>query len=210
MDLRGHHILACLDLGALQAYKRFLIISLCLQLYFSFVISLFIYIIRPSLSLKQITIVFCTRATALKLGSLIFITCFIYERYLLSWDQVKGKLRIAEKEHLQKEIHDSKKGNPMWYTIRKCISRKEVSQPVFTEDMKVLAVRWFLHVSWHPCRRNSEILRDCKRLTLTDTSSYDRFCDWERDTSSYIPFPPVSFLGLTKFRWELERMQGSQ
>lgn len=139
-----------------------------------------------------------------------FLTCFIYGRYRLSWDQVKGKLRIAEKEHLQKEIHDSKKGNPMWYTIRKCISRKEVSQPVFTKDMKVLAVRWFLHVSWHPCRRNSEILRDCKRFTLTDTSSYDRFCDWERDTSSYTPFPPITFLGLTKFRWELERMQGSQ
>ena len=76
--------MTCLDLGALQAYKRFLIIALCLQLYFSFVISLFIYIIRPSLSLKQITIVFCTRATALKLGSLIFLTCFIYERYRLS------------------------------------------------------------------------------------------------------------------------------
>lgn len=37
-----------------------------------------------------------------------------WERYPLFWDLVKEELRIAEREHLQKEIHNNKKGKSIW------------------------------------------------------------------------------------------------
>ena len=61
-----------------------------------------------------------------------------WEIYGLSRDQVKDKLRNAEKEYLQNEINNQK-GNSMWKTIGNCIPRKEVTQPVYTRDMKILA-----------------------------------------------------------------------
>lgn len=64
----------------------------------------------------------------------------------------------------------------MWYTIRKCISRKEVSQPVFTKDMEV------------------EIANGLPSQTPPATTAF------VPEKEIQVPFPPVSFLGLTKFR----------
>ena len=55
--------------------------------------------------------------------------------YLLR-NVIKKKLRDAEKVHIQREIsknYDHK--NSLWKTIKKCIPRKEVLQPVYSKDL---------------------------------------------------------------------------
>ena len=52
---------------------------------------------------------------------------------------VKMKLRMAERQYLQEEIHNNKKGNSMWKAIRNCIPRKDITQPVYTGDVNLLA-----------------------------------------------------------------------
>ena len=55
--------------------------------------------------------------------------------YLLR-NVIKKKLRDAEKVHIQREIsknYDHK--NSLWKTIKKCIPRKEVSQPIYSKDL---------------------------------------------------------------------------
>ena len=62
-----------------------------------------------------------------------------WKKFRLSGDQVKKSLRNAEKEYLRNEIYNNQKRNSMWKAIRKSIPRKEVSQPVYTKDVKILA-----------------------------------------------------------------------
>ena len=55
--------------------------------------------------------------------------------YLLR-NVIKKKLRDAEKVHIQREIsknYDNK--NSLWKTIKKCIPRKGVSQPVYSKNL---------------------------------------------------------------------------
>jgi hypothetical protein len=54
-------------------------------------------------------------------------------------NEVKKTLREAEKRYVQNEIYKNKEPNAMWKVIRRCVPRKEVSQPVYTRDMKELA-----------------------------------------------------------------------
>ena len=62
-----------------------------------------------------------------------------WQRYRASRDDVKLKLREAERQYLQKEIHNNKSRNSMWKAIRNCIPRKETTQPIYTQDVKLLA-----------------------------------------------------------------------
>ena len=62
-----------------------------------------------------------------------------WQRYRESRDDVKIKLREAEKDYLQKEIYNNKNRNSMWKAIRNCIPRKETTQPIYTRDIKLLA-----------------------------------------------------------------------
>jgi predicted RNA-binding protein with PUA-like domain len=46
---------------------------------------------------------------------------------------------MAERQYLQEEIHNNKKSNSlMWKAIRNYIPRKEITQPVYTGDLKLL------------------------------------------------------------------------
>ena len=58
-----------------------------------------------------------------------------WQRYRTSRDDVKIKLREAERQYLQKEIYNNKNRN----SIRNCIPRKETTQPIYTRDIKLLA-----------------------------------------------------------------------
>ena len=69
-----------------------------------------------------------------------------WESFRLSREEVKKKLRDAEKAYVQNEIHNNQKPNAMWKVIRNCIPRKEVSQPVYSRDMKELADEFFTSV----------------------------------------------------------------
>ena len=52
---------------------------------------------------------------------------------------VKKTLREAEKRYVQNEIYKNKEPNAMWKVITRCVPSKQVSQPVYTRDMKELA-----------------------------------------------------------------------
>ena len=65
-----------------------------------------------------------------------------WQRYWASRDDVKIKLREAERQYLQKEIYDNKNRNSLWKVIRNSISRKETTQPIYTRDIKLLANRF--------------------------------------------------------------------
>ena len=62
-----------------------------------------------------------------------------WQRYRAFRDDVKMKLREAERQYLQKEISNNKNRNSMWKAIRNCIPRKETTQPIYTRDVKLLA-----------------------------------------------------------------------
>ena len=46
-----------------------------------------------------------------------------WQRYRASRDDVKIKLREAERQYLQKEIYSNKNRNSMWKAIRNCTPR---------------------------------------------------------------------------------------
>jgi hypothetical protein len=66
-----------------------------------------------------------------------------WQRNRASWNDVKIKLRMAERQYLQEEIHSNKKSNSMWKAIRNCIPRKEITQPVYTRDLKLLVNEFY-------------------------------------------------------------------
>jgi hypothetical protein len=45
-------------------------------------------------------------------------------------NEVNKTLREAEKRYVQNEIYKNKEPNAMWKVIRRCVPRKEVSQPI--------------------------------------------------------------------------------
>ena len=62
-----------------------------------------------------------------------------WDSFRVARKEVKKTLREAEKRYVQNEIYKNKEPNAMWKVIRRCVPRKEVSQPVYTRDMKELA-----------------------------------------------------------------------
>ena len=62
-----------------------------------------------------------------------------WDSFRVARNEVKKTVREAEKRYVQNEIYKNKELNAMWNVIRRCVPRKEVSQPVYTRDMKELA-----------------------------------------------------------------------
>ena len=62
-----------------------------------------------------------------------------WDSFRVARNEVKKTLRETEKRYVQNEIYKNKEPNAMWKVIRRCVPRKEVSQPVYTRDMKELA-----------------------------------------------------------------------
>ena len=62
-----------------------------------------------------------------------------WDSFRVARNEVKETLREAEKRYVQNEIYKNKEPNAMWKVIRRCVPRKEISQPVYTRDMKELA-----------------------------------------------------------------------
>ena len=62
-----------------------------------------------------------------------------WDSFRVARNEVKRTLREAEKRYVHNEIYKNKEPNAMWKVIRRCVPRKEVSQPVYTRDMKELA-----------------------------------------------------------------------
>ena len=57
----------------------------------------------------------------------------------MSRASVKARLRDAEREHAKTEFKNCKKTSSMWEVIRNCIPRKQISQPVYSRDLKDVA-----------------------------------------------------------------------
>ena len=55
-----------------------------------------------------------------------------WQRHRASRDDVKTKLREAERQYLQKEIYNNKNRDSMWKAIRNRILRKETRQTIYT------------------------------------------------------------------------------
>ena len=55
-------------------------------------------------------------------------------------NKVKVMLRDAEKAHIQGEINKNKNNkSSLWKVIKRCVPRKDVSQPEYTKDLSILA-----------------------------------------------------------------------
>lgn len=54
-------------------------------------------------------------------------------------NEVKRKLREAEKKYVQKEMDDNQSISARWKVIRNCIPSKEKSRPMYSKNMKELA-----------------------------------------------------------------------
>jgi hypothetical protein len=53
-----------------------------------------------------------------------------WDSFRVARNEVKKTLWEAEKRYVQNEIYKNKEPNAMWKVIRRCVPRKEVSQPV--------------------------------------------------------------------------------
>ena len=62
-----------------------------------------------------------------------------WEIYRLSRESIKARLRDSEREHAKTELKNCKKTSSMWKVIKNCIPRKEISQPVYSRDLKDMA-----------------------------------------------------------------------
>ena len=64
-----------------------------------------------------------------------------WENFYLARNEVKNILRNAEKALVQGESSNNNNNNKnsLWKVIRKCLPRTEVSQPVYSKDVKTLA-----------------------------------------------------------------------
>ena len=63
-----------------------------------------------------------------------------WNNFYLQRNEVKNMLRNTEKAYVQGEIRNNNSNkNSVWKVIRKCLPRREVSQPVCSKDVKTLA-----------------------------------------------------------------------
>ncbi|XP_068680135.1 uncharacterized protein [Montipora foliosa] len=63
-----------------------------------------------------------------------------WNNFYLQRNEVKNMLRNAEKAYVQGEIRNNNSNkNSLWKVIRKCLPRREVTQPVYSKDVKTLA-----------------------------------------------------------------------
>ena len=74
-----------------------------------------------------------------------------WDRYRLCKKQVKEKLKEAEKNFVQKKIHNSNNNkNSLWKIIRECVPKKEMSCPTYSRNVSVLANEFndFFYFDW--------------------------------------------------------------
>ena len=65
-----------------------------------------------------------------------------WNNFYLQRNEVKNMLRNAEKAYVQGEIRNNNSNkNSLWKVIRKCLPRREVTQPVYSKDVKTVAER---------------------------------------------------------------------
>ena len=62
-----------------------------------------------------------------------------WENYRTLRENVKTRLREAEREHVKTELQHCQKNSSMWKVIRSCVPHKEISKPVFSRDLKEMA-----------------------------------------------------------------------
>ena len=54
-------------------------------------------------------------------------------------NEVKSKLKVAERKYVRNELEHSHNTNSKWKIIKNCIPRKESTQQVCTKDIKEVA-----------------------------------------------------------------------
>ena len=62
-----------------------------------------------------------------------------WELYRDLREEVKTKLRRAEKGYIQEELERSQNTRSKWKVIGSCIPRRETTQQVYTRDLKEVA-----------------------------------------------------------------------
>ena len=62
-----------------------------------------------------------------------------WQTYRAKRNEVKGRLREAEREHVQSQLASCQKNSSKWKVIRNCIPRKESTQAVYSRDVKIIA-----------------------------------------------------------------------
>ena len=62
-----------------------------------------------------------------------------WEMYRNLRNEVKSKLKVAERKYVRNELEHSHNTNSKWQIIKNCIPRKESTQQVYTKDIKEVA-----------------------------------------------------------------------
>ena len=62
-----------------------------------------------------------------------------WQTYRAKRNEVKVRLREAEREHVQSQLASCQKNSSKWKVIRNCIPRKESTQAVYSRDVKIIA-----------------------------------------------------------------------
>jgi hypothetical protein len=62
-----------------------------------------------------------------------------WEMYRNLRNEVKSKLKVAERKYVRNELEHSHNTNSKWKIIKNCIPRKESTQQVYTKDIKEVA-----------------------------------------------------------------------
>ena len=63
-----------------------------------------------------------------------------WNNFYLQRNEVKSMLRNAEKAYVQGKIRNNNSNkNSLWKVIRRCLPRREVTQPVYSKDVRTLA-----------------------------------------------------------------------
>ena len=62
-----------------------------------------------------------------------------WQTYRAKRNEVKVRLREAEREHVQSQLASCQKNSSKWRVIRNCIPRKESTQTVYSRDVKIIA-----------------------------------------------------------------------
>jgi MoxR-like ATPase len=62
-----------------------------------------------------------------------------WDRYRSCRNQIKGKLREAERKFVYKRINDKNNNNSLWKTVRECIPRKEKTRSTYSRKVVEVA-----------------------------------------------------------------------
>ena len=108
-----------------------------------------------------------------------------WELYRDLREEVKTKLREAEKGYIQEELERSQSTRSKWKVIRSCIPRSETTQQVYTRDLKEVADefnQFFISVGARASEASKSLL-DVHNLTPllavapdNEISEVDKFC----------------------------------